>query len=899
MIGFFLFCVTNVFAARYYDANDIPALPTTSGPTFYVAKTGSDSNGGTSLEDAWLTMGKAMFAYKDRASAGNGIRIIVYPGIYRERWSIPNNWTTSTSESNRTYIVGSGTGEVIFDSGMTADSWSIHSGNIYKSTITNPIGGGVPDGLTAVVIDDDMYSYHPQDLLVDVVAEGDWFYDTGTDILYLWVLSAKGDPSDDDVVIVENHGDSSGRYLVTLKNNVNYTTIQDVTIRGSSAYGIFDYQNNNHNNIKHCKIQWNAKGGILMYNASYNVCEKNLIQGNIIRNWPRGKWNSKCAYINAGGWPQSLSCSGSDHSTISGNIIRDGGGEGLGGSKGSGYAVVYDNIVYNNWSVGIYYDSNANNIIRNNYVYVDREFTSADVGNHCSAGKETSRVLRRSRQIGICTGDEEYSGWGAESSDNSIYNNVIVNCSVGISHYREHEESGLKNAKIYENTIIVPDIDGSSISTVYSGFSYGGDVDDTGSTIYNNIVYSRNSKNLVVKWNNAITAGVAWDYNIWYAPDNPTPFQFDGTKYDFADWKTKTSKSSNGTNADPDLQSVANSPNTDNYRPNIGSLSLSGGMALGSPYGTDFNYVARSVGEGWSRGALEAVDNTLPYDADGDGYAFEIDDCDDTDSSVNPGASEVFDGVDNDCNGMIDEGFTDVDGDGYAFEIDDCDDTDSSINPGASEVFDGIDNDCDDIIDEGFTDVDGDGYAFEIDDCDDTNASINPGTSEILDNGIDDDCNSDTPDTGFGMVDLNANPIQSYGESVQDVSSTMTIEDGGTTLRIVGNGWKKIDFPYTVTANTILEFDFQSTKEGDVHGIGFDNDDDINNIVKIFKLHGKQSWGIYAFNNYAGESPRHYTIPVGQYYTGNMLYMCFTNDHDVVNPTAESVFKNIKIYELN
>ena len=238
-----------------------------------------------------------------------------------------------------------------------------------------------------------------------------------------------------------------------------------------------------------------------------------------------------------------------------------------------------------------------------------------------------------------------------------------------------------------------------------------------------------------------------------------------------------------------------------------------------------------------------------------------------------------------------------MDGDGYSSRLD-CDDTNASINPGVAEEFDGIDNDCDGMIDEGFTDADGDSYAFEIDDCDDGNASVNPGETEILNNGIDDDCDSVTPDTFSGLVDFNDNSIQSYGLSGQDVNSTVTIEDGGATLRIVGNGWKKIRFPYTVTANTILEFDYQSTAEGEVHGIGFDNDDNIfNNPTKIFELHGTQGWGIQAFNNYAGEISKHYIIPVGQYYTGDMVYICFTNDHDVVNPTAESVIKYISVYE--
>ena len=60
---------------------------------------------------------------------------------------------------------------------------------------------------------------------------------------------------------------------------------------------------------------------------------------------------------------------------------------------------------------------------------------------------------------------------------------------------------------------------------------------------------------------------------------------------------------------------------------------------------------------------------------------------------------EVFDGIDNDCDGRIDEGFEDVDGDGW-FAFEDCDDHDASVFPGAEEILDGIDNDCDGMIDE-------------------------------------------------------------------------------------------------------------------------------------------------------------------------------------------------------
>jgi hypothetical protein len=144
---------------------------------------------------------------------------------------------------------------------------------------------------------------------------------------------------------------------------------------------------------------------------------------------------------------------------------------------------------------------------------------------------------------------------------------------------------------------------------------------------------------------------------------------------------------------------------------------------------------------------------TAPRRCDDDGDQFGVNgpgcldeatpDCDDSNPAVNPDATELCDGVDNDCSGAADEPW-DNDGDGDAACATDCDDDDPSRSGLNLEVCDGADNDCDDQIDEGY-DQDGDGQPTCRGDCDDLDPAIFFGAEERCD-GLETDCDPFTAD---------------------------------------------------------------------------------------------------------------------------------------------------------
>jgi N-acetylneuraminic acid mutarotase len=201
-------------------------------------------------------------------------------------------------------------------------------------------------------------------------------------------------------------------------------------------------------------------------------------------------------------------------------------------------------------------------------------------------------------------------------------------------------------------------------------------------------------------------------------------------------------------------------PGTDTWTP----TSTAGAPAARSSHTALWLDGVMAIWGGWDGGGYLSSGGQVAVssftDNDGDGYLVCSGDCDDTDPGTYPGAPQLCDGVNSDCNDpawpAVPSNEADADSDGYRIctGAGDCDDADASVYPSAPQLCDGKNNNCSDpswpVVSPNEADADSDGSRVCAGDCNDTNAAVHPGAAEAC-NGVDDDCSGLIDDDLAGL----------------------------------------------------------------------------------------------------------------------------------------------------
>ena len=137
------------------------------------------------------------------------------------------------------------------------------------------------------------------------------------------------------------------------------------------------------------------------------------------------------------------------------------------------------------------------------------------------------------------------------------------------------------------------------------------------------------------------------------------------------------------------------------------------------------------------------------------------------------------------------------------------------------------------------------------------------------------------------------------GYSAQDVGGTLTVIEDGAGVELSGNTWKKLALDYTITENTLLTFEYRSTQQGELQGIGLETDNSYATGAQTYQLYGTQS--LPAFNRDFDYTDignwQSFTIDIGSYQSGDIDFLTFINDHDGGLQNGNSAFRNIALFE--
>ena len=478
---------------------DVP--PSTTGNTWYAdAQHGNDGNDGRSFATAKRTLTAAI----PLVNAGD--TLLVAGGIYRE-YAPFGDLHGSASAPVTVGSYGHGTGAPILDGGFKPASWTHYTAqgqqNVWQASLAGVSQISASQPVLGIYVNNGQAEsalrevYHgstngnpqlytcplppTQDQTNITDGSNNWYYDATANTLYadFGGTLGSGDPNEADLsVLFNSHANSTPQTLFSLDSSQTYLNFVGLTLRASSWNGV--YSEASYITFDHCDAKFNGGAGIEFEypgnsgSVTNNSVTFSRIWMNVLDNWPRfNNGNS------SGGWPSALSWGNQSNALAQGNVVYHNGGEGLivGGTfSEDGHTphvsvnnVVRNNVIFDNWSVNLYFVSTQNGLADQNYVFQHPLNANDTFPNLLTINSEYGEDWgRRMEPINLSLGDETYGSTfdgQAWLMNITVINNIFVGGKRGLYDYDDGtccngtlpncNVHGLRNDVIANNTFVL------------------------------------------------------------------------------------------------------------------------------------------------------------------------------------------------------------------------------------------------------------------------------------------------------------------------------------------------------------------------------------------------------------------------------------------------------------
>jgi hypothetical protein len=634
------------FPWQVFDGS-VPDVPTATAPgkTWYCDPiNGNDAWDGTSFAPVSGSQGpkKSLSGALAIVSLKAGDTILLGGGIYREQ----PDFSSVSGKAGSPITIGSygrGSGAPIIDGGVKPGAWTKYTAQgqttVWQtstaglSRIISPQSGDASSPVLGIYVNGKQGESALREVIHGQVSDyGDglpanqtqvdikdhsnhWYYDATAKILYADFGGSLGtdDPNVADISILyrsHDFGPDGAQTLIYLGQGSDYLSFIGLTIRAGSWDGV--YSEAIGGTFDHCDVKFNGGGGIDFGAGDSNKIIYSRIWMNVLDNWPRFNNGNT-----GGGWPGATFWYNQSNALAQGNVVYENGGEALifwGTDPASHVSVnnaARNNVIYDNFSAGMYVDNTQNALFEQNYVFQHPRDPSQTFDNlfTVSSGYNTDWG-RRITPPCLGLGDEPGSAADGKAhlSNITVINNIFAGGKRGFLDTPDGDNMGhgLKNCLVANNTWVIsePAVPGVDVPYGWQHFFEGTGPDaSTNSFFENNIIaVSTTGDRFVVASLAGAGPGITNDYNLYSGPGQWTSVE---TNQDFAAWRSAHSGwDKNSIQVDAMLvdatefnQTAAQKPVYDWSKAALlaGSPALGAGLTQ-SQFSTDFTGATRTNG---------------------------------------------------------------------------------------------------------------------------------------------------------------------------------------------------------------------------------------------------------------------------------------------------------------